>query len=111
MAEFGGFVAYGVSNSLTAAGSTQGTALELVRPINNVTTTAASTGVRFPVAIPGMRLIVRNSGANTLAVYPATGATINALATNAAYSLGVSAMIEFVAMSATNWYTMGATYA
>jgi hypothetical protein len=107
----GGFVAYGVTASITAAGSTQGTATALTRPINVVTTAAASTGVILPPTVAGMRMIVINNGANALAVYPQSGGAINALATNAAYSLAVGARLEFIAASTTQWYTLNATYA
>jgi hypothetical protein len=111
LAEFGGFVAYGVSQAVTAAGSTQATATLLTRPINNITTVAASTGVIFPGAIPGIRLLVRNGGANILRIYPASGAQINTLGTNVGLQLETSATIEFVAMSTTQWYTLNSTFA
>jgi hypothetical protein len=111
LAEFGGFVAYGVSQAVTAAGSTQATATPLTRPINNITSVAASTGVIFPGAVPGMRIIVRNGGANILRIYPAVGAQINTLGTNTGLQLEVDATIEFVAVSGTRWYTLNATFA
>ena len=107
----GGFVAYGVTASITAAGSTQGTAVALTRPINVVTTAAASTGVILPATVAGMRMIVVNNGANALAVYPPSGGAINAIATNGSYSLAVGARLEFIAASTTQWYTLNATYA
>ena len=111
LAEYSGFVAYGVSQAVTAAGSTQATATLLTRPINNITTVAASTGVIFPAAVPGMRIIVRNGGANILRIYPASGAQINTLGTNTGLQLETSATIEFVAVSGTQWYTLNATFA
>jgi hypothetical protein len=110
MGQYGGFVAWGVSDALTAAGSTQATALALTRPINNITTTAASTGVILPTATPGMRIMIRNGGANTLNVYPASGAQINSVGTNTAFGMGTGVFIEFVAMNTTQWYTLTATY-
>jgi hypothetical protein len=111
LAQYGGFVAYGTSSALTAAGSTQGTALIITRPINDVTTTAAGTGVRFPVATAGMRIIVRNSGVNSLSIYPAVGGQINSLGTNGAFTLVSGTTLEFIAFSATQWYTLSSTYA
>ena len=111
LAEYSGFVSYGVSQAVTAAGSTQATATLLTRPINNITTVAASTGVIFPAAVPGMRIIVRNGGANILRIYPAVGAQINTLGTNTGLQLEVDATIEFVAVSGTRWYTLNATFA
>lgn len=111
LAEYSGFVAYGVSQTLTAAGSTQATATPLIRPISNVTTVPASSGVRFPSASPGMRMVVRNAGATLLRVYPASGGQINTLGTNTGFQLEAGATIEFVATSATQWYTLNATFA
>jgi hypothetical protein len=111
IAQYSGFIAYGVSSGLTATGSTQATALLLIRPINNVTTVAASTGVILPIPTDGMRIIVRNGGANALSVYPSTGVQINAIAANSAFSLAVASTLEFVAFSSTQWYTLNSTYA
>lgn len=111
IAQYSGFIAYGVSSALTSTGSTQATALLLTRPINNVSTVAASTGVILPTPTDGMRIIVRNGGANALSLYPSTGAQINALAANAAFSMAVSTVLEFVAFSSTQWYTLNSTYA
>ena len=111
MAQYAGFVAYGVSSALTATGNSQGTALAVTRPINDVTTVAASTGVVFPAATPGMRIVIRNGGSNTLNVYPASGAQINALGTNVAFPIVVATVLEFIALSTTQWYTLNVTYA
>jgi hypothetical protein len=106
-----GQTGFSISAAVTAAGSTQGTATALTKTINNVTTVAASTGVVLPTAVAGYIVIVRNGGANALNVYPATGAAINAGAANAAHSLPVGAMIQYVATSTTQWYTMSSTFA
>lgn len=111
LAEYSGFVAYGVSQAVTAAGSTQATATLLTRPISNVPTVPANAGVRFPTATPGMRLVVRNASATLLRVYPASGGQINTLGANTGFQLEGSATIEFIATSATQWYTLNATFA
>jgi hypothetical protein len=111
LGEYGGFVSFGVSQTVTAAGSTQATATLISRNINNVTSVAANTGVILPSAIPGYRVLIRNSGANALRVYPNTGAQINTLGANAFLSLENGALIEFVSLSATQWYTVNATFA
>lgn len=80
-----------LSNNLTAAGSTQGTALALPSDFNIVTTTAASTGVILPAAgpqcSPGDSFIVVNHGANSLTVYPPTGGKIANGSANAGLAL------------------------
>jgi hypothetical protein len=101
---------FGTTDAITAAGSTQGTATVLTTAINNVTTVAASTGVILPAANPGLRVVIRNGGANALNVYPNTSNTINAAAINVAYSLAVGGTIEFICMTSTGWYTLNATY-
>lgn len=111
IAEYSGFVAYGVNNAVSAAGTTQATATALSRPISNVTTVAANSGVILPSATPGMRVIIRNGSATTLRIYPAVGAQINTLGTNAVFLLDTLANLEFIAFSTTQWYTINATFA
>jgi hypothetical protein len=105
-----GYLDTGVTDTITAAGSVQGNATVLTTEINNVTTVTAGTGVILPLAIGGLRVVVRNGGANALNVYPNTSDSINAAAVNVAYALPVGGCIEFIAMNATNWYTLNATY-
>ena len=100
-----------VSPNEIAAGTDQATALALTSVISNITTTDLGTGVRLPTAVAGTRVLVFNNGENVAAVYPATGAAINGLATDIAFSLEVGARLEFVAITTTQWYTMNATYA
>jgi len=52
-----------------------------------------------------------NTAANACLVYPASGGTINSLALNGAFSLAAGARLDFVCTSATQWYTLNATYA
>jgi hypothetical protein len=111
LAEFSGFVTYGVSPAVAAAGTTQATATILSRPINNITTVPANSGVILPAATPGMRVMIRNATVTTLRVYPNSGAQINTLGTNVQLSLETLANIEFVAFTATQWYTVNATFA
>ena len=107
----GGFVAYGVSTGISAAGSTQGTATALTRPINVVSTVSASQGVILPATVAGMRILVFNTSGTAVNVYPPSGGVINSAATNAAYSLPAGGRLEFVSTTTTQWYTMNATYA
>lgn len=100
------FITGDVASGLTAAGSNQGTALLLSADVNEITTTAASTGVRFPdatVCSPGDSIVVYNGGANSLSVYPATGESINAGATNAAFAVASGARTICYKVSATRW--------
>jgi sugar lactone lactonase YvrE len=102
-----GLVIDSISAAISAAGATQANATALVSNINNVTVVATSAdGVRLPTAVAGMRILVRNTdAADTLKIYPATGGQINALGSNAAYSLVAGLTIELFASTATQWYT------
>lgn len=92
-----------VADDLTATGSTQGTALPLPADINRVTTAAASTGVILPPLAtggtlgirPGDEIIVINSGANAVLVYPPVGGTVNALSANAGFSVAAGGRAQF----------------
>lgn len=76
-----------IASGLTAAGSTQATALQLTEDTNIVGTTAASTGVLVPPMDPTDTVTVANFGANALSVYPPVGGKINNGSANAAVSL------------------------
>ena len=101
-----------ITTGITAAGSTQGTATALTKEINVVSTVSSgANGVVLPTAVAGIVLIVNNTSANTLNVYPATGGAVNSGSTNAAYSHVSGASIQYYATSGTRWYTVGATFA
>lgn len=62
-----------VSAAVSAAGSTIADATLLTGMVNNVTTAAASTGVKLNSNTPlGITVVVRNGGANDLKLYPPT---------------------------------------
>lgn len=74
----------------------------LTREVNEVTTVAASSGVKLPVALTSSRIIVFNDGANTLNVYPpdASG-NIEGLGAGVADTIAAGAYTEYI-KSATN---------
>jgi hypothetical protein len=100
-----------VNAAVTAAGTVQGNATALTTEFNRVSTVASGAGVVLPTAVAGMAISIVNSSANSLLVYPATGAAINSLATNAGYSHVTLATLQYIAISSTQWYTVGASYA
>lgn len=60
-----------VSAAVTAAGTVLADSTLLTGQVNNVTTAAASTGVRLNSNTPlGITVVVRNGGANDLKLYP-----------------------------------------
>lgn len=93
----------GVDASVTAAGSTQGTATALTKTYNIVNTASANQGVKLPDASTGTRVTVFNSTAATIKIYPYSGESINDLSANAALSLGPEKGRDFIAVSATQW--------
>ncbi len=94
-----------VQDNVTAAGSTQGTALPVSGDHVIVTTAAAGTGILLPFAEPGAEVTVKNLGANAVLVYPATGGAINALATNAGFSIAAAGQARFLGRNSLNWVT------
>jgi len=107
----GSYFIRSVGTAISAAGSVQGDATALSKEINVVSTVTAGQGVRLPTATAGMMLIVNNTSANSLNVYPAAGAAINLLATNAAFTHVSNASVQYYAVSSTQWYTVTAVYA
>jgi hypothetical protein len=100
-----------VGTGISAAGTTQGTATALTKEFNQVTAVSSNQGVVLPTAVAGMAIVITNTSANSLNVYPASGATINTLSANAAVTQAAGSTLQFVAMTSTQWYTVGATYA
>jgi hypothetical protein len=100
-----------VATSISAAGSTQGDATVLSKEFNQVSTVTGGSGVVLPAGVPGLAITITNSSANSLIVYPASGASINLLATNAGYTQSTLATIQYITLTGTQWYTVGGTYA
>lgn len=95
----------GVDASVTAAGTTQGTATALTKTYNIVNTASANQGVILPDCAAGIRITIFNSTTATIKVYPATGESINDLSANVALSLGPEKGRDIVGISATQWQT------
>lgn len=106
MASTGRVAFKSIATGITAAGANQAAATALTKTINEVSSVAASTGVRLPTPEPGEFILVANDGANTLNVYPATGGAINNLAANAAITLATDTRRLFFAVTATQWYSL-----
>lgn len=84
----------------------QASATALTAQWNNVTTVAtAGDSVKLPAAVLGQEITVRNSGAAALAVFPASGDAINALAANASVTVPVGTVVTFRAIDGTTWYS------
>jgi hypothetical protein len=94
----------GVPSTLAAAGANQGTAARIGTSIVTVTGATGANGVILPAGMPGDAVTIYSSAAtNALLVYPPSGAAINAIATNAAYSQTAQTTHQFRCFSATSW--------
>jgi hypothetical protein len=113
----GGLLSLSSNNSVTANGTTQLTSAVLTNNINVVSTVPVNSGVTLPIAVSGIRVIVRNNSNNTLNIYPNIGASINSGAINAAVTLAGSASVEYFCSASAvsgvggSWYTLNSTYA
>lgn len=94
------------ATTLTAAGTTLGTALALTSQINNVTTAAASTGVALPAISTvgiGTEITIFNNGASPIKVYGPSSNTIDGTAGATGVTLTNALRCKYVAVSATAW--------
>lgn len=90
------------ATSVSAAGTTQGTATELTAADSEVTTVAANAGVILNSTLAaGDSQTVFNAGANAMKVYPPTGMKINALSANAPMLLATNTGCLFKCVSST----------
>lgn len=101
-----GYVMSSNANALTAfAGGGQGSALQLAKQINRVTTVAsAGDSVKLPAALAGMQVIVINAAAaNAMDCFPASGEVINALSADTALSILANKTVMFVCSVNGTW--------
>ena len=92
--------------AVAAAGANQGNAAALSEGLNVVSAADGAKGVRLPTAVAGAVVIVKNTAAGALLIYPATGGAINAVAANGSYSITNLTSTMLVASSATQWYSV-----
>lgn len=96
---------FSTTANVTAGTNVQGQGA-LTSDFNVITTAAANpSGVTLPTATTGRRVVIVNKGANPINIYPATGATVDALAANASIQLAVNGVMVFNASSTTQWYS------
>lgn len=99
------------AGTISAAGTTQGTATALTSDYSNVGAGAGATGVRLPVAQVGMRKILSASSANAVSVqiYPATGEelyiyTAGGAGVNNPHPMAAAEAFAFECTVAGRWY-------
>lgn len=96
---------FSTTSNVTAGTNAQGQGA-LSSDHNVITSTASNpSGATLPGATTGRRILVANRGTNPVNVFPAAGATIDALGANTAISLPVNAVMLFYAASTTQWYS------
>lgn len=94
-----------VASSVSAAGSTQGTATAIGAGNNVITTCAAGAGVILPSCEIGDEIFIWNgTGTNTLSVYPDSGSTINQLAANVPGNIPPYSGALFRRATSTTWW-------
>lgn len=96
---------FSTTNNVTAGTNAQNQGA-LTSDYSVITTAAANpSGATLPTATVGRRVYIVNKGANPVNIYPATGASIDAIAANSPISLVVNGILEFNASSTTQWYS------
>lgn len=106
-----GFEMRSAATGLVAAGTTQATGLVLTKAVNvfaTVGTTTANSCVLPNMAPPtgfAARVVLINRGANTLNVFPFSGAAIDAAAVNVAATIAAGAAKAFEQVGATQFFT------
>ena len=93
-----------VATALTAAGTTIGTALDLVADTNVIGTSASGAGVQLPATEIGDSVEVYNGGANACTVYPDTSTSqINGLTAGNGFLLAINTSCYCRKITSTRW--------
>lgn len=96
----------GVTGITAFATGGQGSATALTKNTNFITVCATNAdSVKLPTGALGMVVTVFNLGAANASVYPVSGAQIDALGANAAYTVNAAASRVFHGLSATQWHS------
>lgn len=93
----------GVNLTMTAAGTTQGTATAINTSNIYISTAASNSGVILPASQQGDWVVIYNGGLNAVTIYPPVGAKINSLSTNGGALLGTNTACIYFCFSATQW--------
>ena len=96
-----------VTTGITANSSgNQANAVELAAGFTNVTTSAGDGhAVKLPNGALGKQISVKNSGTNSIAVFPGTSDQINAMAVNLSVNVAPGGMQTFTGISESVWET------
>ena len=89
--------------TISAAGTTQGTATALVADINTVTTATSLQGVQIYNGQIADSQVVFNQTLVPIYVYPPTGDAVNQLAVNSGFVLAPYTGVEVIKVSNAQW--------
>lgn len=92
--------------TVSAAGTTAGTATVINAGFNLVTTVAANSGVICQNLSHSDSMYIYNAGANPLAVYPPTSGNFNQLSANSAITLAINTALLVAKVTDTQWIAM-----
>jgi predicted RecA/RadA family phage recombinase len=92
--------------AVAATGSTAADAAQLIEGLNVVSAADATKGVLLPAATPGAEVVVKNTVAAVLKIWPATGDQVNAVAVDGAFSIAASTSVLLIAYDTTTWYSV-----
>ena len=102
----GGGLSFETANFLTATGTNQGTALQLIADTNVITTaTTSGLGVVLPSGV-GRELTVINRSTNSILVYPPVGASIDGAAINSATTVPPNGWLTVDCITTSNYYAI-----
>lgn len=93
-------------DDFVATGTSAGDAAAITHVYTSIDTAASGSGVLLPVTEMGAVLIIANSGAHSVNVYPRAGSTINQ--TTSALIAKDHASV-FFAVTNTQWYSLNGT--
>jgi hypothetical protein len=96
------YVVGGVQANMSAAGTTQGTATVLTCAFNEVITATSNQGVIMPSTV-GAEIVVWNTTAVSIKVYPPSGWSIDSGSTNAAVTLTTGTKGRWIALSTSRY--------
>lgn len=102
-----GFYLQTATSGITAS-ATQTQGQQVLTTMINVVSTVATTNdvVTLPAAVDGMEVFIRNDGANTLQVFPNTGAQIDGGGANNSVTITAGTHARYMAYNSTNWVTV-----
>lgn len=95
--------------TVTAAGTTQGSATPLTAFKNLITValTASTKGVQLPTAVTGLEILIGNAATFGVKIWPFSGDQIGAASTNAVGPvLAINKATRFLAVSASKWIAL-----